>query len=147
MSKCKTPFQTLCYGINEDLVAQWCRVDLETARLYKSGGSSPCAAELELFLLNLNGRIVPTEWHGFSVRGAFMWDPYGKAFTHGQLRAYELALQMLCELARKDTNRTPALDDLFRFTADPKLHTDSRVKVIGYDPPKIERFASKRRRR
>ena len=78
MSKCKTQFQTLCYRISEDLVAQWCQVELETARLYKSGVRSPCPAELELFLLNLDGRIVPSEWKGFSFRGALMWDRYGR---------------------------------------------------------------------
>jgi hypothetical protein len=114
LAKLRTKFQELCYGYPIDLIAQWCCVDLKTARHYKAGTRRPGKAALTLFALNRDGSILPAEWHGFSFRGSTMWDAYGKPLTHGVLRSYQLALQMMREWARGDATPTalPLLADL-----------------------------------
>jgi hypothetical protein len=109
----RTHFQQLCEGYSPDLIADWCGVDYSSAMQFKSGQRSPGAQALRLFLLNRDGRILGAEWEGFSVRGGTMWDPYGKPLTAGQLRAYEIALQMLRELMRGNALLNRELDALF----------------------------------
>jgi hypothetical protein len=108
----------MCYGYPVDLIAQWCCVDVQTARHYKAGTRRPGKASLTLFSLNRDGAILPAEWQGFSFRGATMWDPYGKPLTHGVLRSYQLALQIMGEWARGDSHRTRTLDEIFYASAD-----------------------------
>jgi hypothetical protein len=112
LAKLRTKFQELCYGYPIDLIAQWCCVDLKTARHYKAGTRRPGKAALTLFALNRDGAILPAEWQGFSFRGGTMWDPYGKPLTQGVLRAYQLGLQMMREWARGDADRTRTLDEI-----------------------------------
>lgn len=55
---------------------------------------------------------MPAEWKGFCYRGGHFWDPYGKSSTHGQLRAYELGLQLLRAFAYGDPDRLRRVDNL-----------------------------------
>jgi hypothetical protein len=112
LAQLRTKFQELCYGYPIDLIAQWCCVDLKTARHYKAGTRRPGKAALTLFALNRDGAILPAEWQGFSFRGGTMWDPYGKPLTQGVLRAYQLGLQLMREWARGDSARTRMLDEI-----------------------------------
>jgi hypothetical protein len=112
VGKPRTAFQELCYGIPVDLIAVWCCVDIQSARHYKAGTRSPGKPALELFRLNLDGRVLPAEWQGFSFRGGKMWDPYGKELSHSVLRAYPIALQLMREWARGNDARTRALDEI-----------------------------------
>ena len=96
-----------------DLIAQWCCVDLKTARHYKSGARAPGKSALVLFVLHANGLVLPAEWQGFSFRGGTLWDPSGRPLTHGMLRAYELGIQVMREWARGDDIRTRTLDEIF----------------------------------
>jgi len=112
LAKLRTKFQELCYGYPIDLIAQWCCVDLKTARHYKAGTRRPGRAALTLFALHLDGAILPAEWRGFSFRGGLMWDPYGKPLSHGVLRAYQLGVQLMREWARGDAERTRTLDEI-----------------------------------
>lgn len=84
--RARTAFQDLCYGIPELMIAKWCGVNIATAKRYKDGTRSSSSAVLELFRLNLEGRIVPPEWSGFCFQGGKMWDPDGREFNHAQLR-------------------------------------------------------------
>lgn len=113
----QTHFRELCEGYSPDLIADWCGVDYKSALQFKSGQRSPGAQALRLFLLNRDGRILGAEWEGFSIRGGTMWDPYGKPLTAGQLRAYEIALQMLRELMRGNPLLNRELDALFHQAA------------------------------
>ena len=122
-SKPKTAFQELCHGIPVETIARWCCVSLSIAQQFKSGTRAPSAPSLELFSLHLEERIVPPEWHGFTFRSGTMWDPSGKAFTHGQLRAYHTGLQLLREWARSDTQRTRAVDAFFRSASTQRVST------------------------
>jgi hypothetical protein len=112
VSKSKTYFQELCYGCNVDLIAEWCGVDIKTARHFKAGTRRPGRQAQELFLLHRDGRILPAEWEGFSFRGGRLFDPYGKELTHGILRAYPIALQLLRALARGNASATRDIDAL-----------------------------------
>jgi hypothetical protein len=123
LAKLRTKFQELCYGYPVDLIAEWCCVDLKTARHYKSGTRRPGKAALTLFALNRDGAILPAEWQGFSFRGGTMWDPYGRPLTHGLLRSYQLGLQMMREWARGDEHRTRAGFPLLGTTQFPRLKT------------------------
>jgi hypothetical protein len=112
--RAKTAFQGLSYGIPEFLIAKWCGVNIATAKRYKDGTRSPSSAALELFRLNFEGRIVPPEWSGFCFQNGRMWDPDGREFTHAQLRAYQIALHMLQELARGSPHLRNAVHALFQ---------------------------------
>jgi len=130
VSKRRTSFQDLCYGIPVDLIATWCCVDIQTARHYKAGTRSPGRPARELFTLQLNGRVVPEAWDGFSFRDGKMFDPYGKELSHGILRAYPIALQLMREWARDDNARTRALDELF-YTGQNALQFPSSLHAVG----------------
>jgi hypothetical protein len=112
-SQIKARFRDLCYGVPVALIADWLSVSKAVAAKYKSGDRVPSPAALELFELKLEGRIVPDEWRGFCFRGGRLWDPSGKAFSHGHLRAYELGLQLLSAFARGDAHRTRQVDGIF----------------------------------
>jgi hypothetical protein len=113
LAKIRTKFQELCYGFPIDLIADWCCVDLKTARHYKSGTRRPGKAAAMLFTLFSRGAVIPAQWEGFSFRGSRFFDPYGKELTAGQLRAYQVGLQMMREWARGDAQRTRYLDELY----------------------------------
>jgi hypothetical protein len=85
----------MCYGIPVELLAKWDCVRATVAAKYKKGTIVPSPAALELFKLNLEGRIVPEEWRGFVFRGGLLWDPSNRSFSHGHLRAYQLGMQLL----------------------------------------------------
>jgi hypothetical protein len=130
LAKLRTKFQELCYGIPIDLIAQWCCVDLKTARHYKSGTRSPGKSALVLFMLHRNGLVLPAEWQGFSFRDGTMWDPSGKPLTHGMLRAYELGIQLMREWARGNNRRTRTLDQIF-YAAAPGLASSAAWPASG----------------
>jgi hypothetical protein len=112
-SQIQKHFRELCYGIPIALIAEWCCVSTSVASKYKSGARVPSPATRELFMLKLEGRIVPDEWSGFCFRRGALFGPDGKAFTHGHLRAYELGMQLLRAFSRNDPGRTERVDSIF----------------------------------
>ena len=114
----KIVFRDLCYGIPVEVIAIWLQVSAAVALKYKNGSRVPCPAAVELFKLKLEGHVVPDEWHGFRFRGAQFFDPEGKTFSHGLLRAYGLGLQLLREFSRGSLHRTAQVDKIF---AEPDL--------------------------
>ena len=71
--------------------------------------------------------MVPDEWRRFCFRRGRLWDPSGKAFNHGHLRAYEIGLQLLSALARCGA-------DILIYDLQ-KLHYDRRAYEIVRDMP------------
>jgi hypothetical protein len=112
-SSLKRQFTDLCYRVPVALIAEWLSVSTSVATQYKNGKRVPSPAAFELFKLKLEGRVVPDEWEGFCFRGGRLWDPSGKPFNHGHLRAYELGLQLLSAFARGDAHRTRQVDGIF----------------------------------
>jgi hypothetical protein len=98
----KTPALTAFYGYPAAEIANWCRVSLLTARLYKSGIRKPSRAAFRLFVLHRDGRALGDGWAGWSVRGQLLIDPDGNATTQGQLRAYYFVYQLAAEYGRRD---------------------------------------------
>lgn len=109
----RTAFQELSYGVPVEVIARWLGVSVAVASKYKNGLHFPRAAELELFKLKLEGRIVPDEWDGFSFRGTQLFGPDGKAFSHGHLRAYELGMQLMREFARGNPQRMHQINRIY----------------------------------
>ena len=69
---------TAFYGYPAEIVARWCAVSLDTAKLYGD------------------------EWHGWAAREGKLIDPEGNSTTQAQLRAYWIVMQYAAELARRD---------------------------------------------
>lgn len=132
MSSKTASFKSLLYGVPVAVIAEWCCVSTAVASKYKEGVRSPSPAAQRLFALHLEGRVVPDEWQGFCFRGGQFWDPYGKAFTHGQLRAYEIGLQLLRAFAYGDPDRLKRVEELFLISEQNKLLAYPQVR--GADP-------------
>jgi hypothetical protein len=115
-SQIKTRFTDLCYGVPVALIVDWLSVSPAVAAKYKSGARAPSPAAVELFKLKLEGRVVPDQWEGFCFRDGRLWDPSGKAFSHGHLRAYELGMQLLRAFSCGDPDRTHRVDGIFGLT-------------------------------
>ena len=90
----------LFYGYPAELIARWCGVSVQTAKLYKSGARKPSRQVLKIFVLHRDGRVLGPEWREWSVRGDKLVSPEGQESTHGQLNAYWLVMQLARELAR-----------------------------------------------
>jgi hypothetical protein len=59
-----------------------------------------------------------------------MYDPSGKEFTHGLLRAYHAALQLLCEWARSDGERSRTVNDLLRQVPREQLSAQRAQQLL-----------------
>jgi hypothetical protein len=123
LTQIKTRFTDLCYGVPVALIAEWLSVSTAVAAKYKSGCRVPSPAAVELFKLKLEGRVVPDEWQGFCFRGGRLWDPSGKAFNHGHLRAYELGMQLLRAFALGDQHRTYQVDAVLTSSGASQLRS------------------------
>jgi hypothetical protein len=144
-SSLNSQFTDLCYGVPVALIGQWLSVSTSVATKYKHGRRAPSPAAVELFKLKLEGRVVPDEWEGFCFRGGKLWDTNGKAFGHGHLRAYELAMQLLRAFSRDELKRTGRVDGIFSTAglnqlgrtpiSRPQIASDSKVGV--HTPPRV----------
>jgi hypothetical protein len=101
---------TAFYGYPAEIVARWCAVSLDTAKLYKAGKRKPSRQSLKLFALHRDGYVLGEEWCGWAAREGKLIDPEGNSTTQAQLRAYWIVMQYAAELARRD----PADYDLFQ---------------------------------
>jgi hypothetical protein len=115
----RTAFQEISYGVPVMVIAKFCEVSESVAEKYKTGRAAPSRAATRLFELYIAGRIVPEEWEGFHFHSGKLWDPHGRELTHGQLRAYEIGLQLLREFARGSQERMVLVDNLFKVAAPP----------------------------
>jgi hypothetical protein len=93
---------TAFYGYPPELVALWCAVSLDTAKLYKAGKRKPSRQALKLFALHRDGQVLGGEWRGWAARDGKLIDPEGNSTSQAQLRAYWIVMQYAAELARRD---------------------------------------------
>jgi hypothetical protein len=140
-------FKNLCYGIPVDLIATWCAVDIQTARHWKSGSRVPGRGSYKLFVLHLDGRILPADWDGYSFRDGLMWDPFGKSFTRKSLNLYSVAWQIFREWTRDDAERRATLDDIMGAAMDVKALGAAKASNASDAAPEPKASALVRHRR
>jgi hypothetical protein len=112
-SKLSKPL-TIFYGYPDELIARWCGVSVQTARLYKSGARKPSRQSLRLFSLHRDGRVLGPEWREWAIRKNKLVSPEGQETTHEQLNAYWLVMQLARELASKDPDTRKEFERLLR---------------------------------
>jgi hypothetical protein len=105
---------TAFYGYPAELVARWCAVSVDTAKLYKAGKRKPSRQSLKLFALHRDGHILGEEWRGWCAREGKLTDPEGNSTSQTQLRAYWIIIQYAAELARRDPEEQERFYTLLR---------------------------------
>lgn len=95
-----------------ELIAQWCRVTVETAQSWKTGKRTPSPAALALFCLYRDRKVLGPDWDGWIVKGNRLVDPEGNETTQGQLRAYYFVYQLARELGKRDPAALERLSQL-----------------------------------
>jgi hypothetical protein len=105
---------TAFYGYPADIVARWCAVSLDTAKLYKAGKRKPSRQSLKLFALHRDGYVLDEAWKGWCARGGKLTDPEGNSTTQTQLRAYWIVMQYAAELAARDPDERERFYTLLR---------------------------------
>ena len=85
------------YGYPEELIAEWCCVSVQTARLYKTGRRRPSKRVLKLFRLYRERRVLTDEWGGHKVIGDRLYAPNGVHFEPSHLVLWGLVRQALRE--------------------------------------------------
>jgi hypothetical protein len=93
---------SIFYGYPAELIAQWCGVTLDTAKLYKSGRRKASRAVLRLFTLHRDGRVLGEAWRGWVASTDTISDPDGNVTSMRQLRAYFCVMQFAAALAAQD---------------------------------------------
>lgn len=101
---------TIFHGYPAELIAEWCGITLDTARLYKAGQRKPSRTVLRLFTLHRDGRVLGPAWEGWVADRDTITDPDGNTTTVRQLGAYAFVMQLAAALAAKD----PVAADEFR---------------------------------
>jgi hypothetical protein len=93
---------SIFYGYSAELIARWCGVTVETARLYKAGSRKASRAVLRLFVLHRDGRVLGEGWEGWQSRAGTIVDPDGNATSARQLMTYFYVMQFAAALAAQD---------------------------------------------
>lgn len=104
------------FGYSAKQIADWCAVDLETAMRWKREEAKPSPAELRLFELHRNRRILGDEWPaGWVVKRDVLVDPENNETTQGNLRAYALVYQHYRELMRGNDEAKQRFEEILRM--------------------------------
>lgn len=90
------------YGYPPELIAEWCLVELDTARRWKRFEATPSRQAMRLFELHRDRKILGAEWRGWIVKGDLLCDPENHETTQGQLRAYFHVYQLMHQLMREN---------------------------------------------
>ncbi|MGE0031673.1 MAG: hypothetical protein AB7T20_11185 [Steroidobacteraceae bacterium] len=92
--------RSVFYGYSAALIAEWCRVTLQTAQLLKKGMRKPSPTAVALFQLCADGRGLTPEFKGHTCsKGKLI--PNGRlGFTPAQIEAYELVYMIAMTHAR-----------------------------------------------
>jgi hypothetical protein len=93
---------SIFHGYPAELVAEWCGVTVDTAKLYKSGRRKASRAVLRLFTLHRDGRVLGAAWDGWTASRDTITDPDGNATSVRQLAAYFYVMQFAAALAARD---------------------------------------------
>ncbi len=102
----------LFYGHPDWVIAEVCRVHIQTARHWKSGIRKPGPSAMRLWELHAAERIVPDAWKGFGFRRDSLYDPEGHEITAQQLRAYPFVLQLANDFARQNPQAQSLIERL-----------------------------------
>jgi hypothetical protein len=101
-------------GYPPELIAQWCGVTVDTAKLYKSGARKASRAVLRLFVLHRDGRVLGEGWQGWQARAGTIADPDGNVTSARQLMNYFFVMQFAAALAAQDPRTVREWHDLLR---------------------------------
>jgi hypothetical protein len=104
----------LFYGYPPELIARWCGVSQRTALLYKTGVRKPSRQALRLFTLHRDGRVLTSAFRDWAVHNDKLVNPEGQEYTQGQLRAYQIVMQLARELASKDPKKLDEYYEILR---------------------------------
>jgi len=110
----------LFYSYPDWLIAEVCRVHIQTARHWKSGIRKPGPTALQLWSLYVQGRILPDEWQGWGVRKAMLCDPEGHEISQAQLRAWPFVWQLAAEYGKLNAGASELLSRLCARLEPPK---------------------------
>ena len=102
------------YGYPAELVAGWCAVSLNTAKLYKAGKRKPSVQALRLFTLHRDNLILNSEWRGWKVVDGSLIDPSGNSFTQSTLLGYRMILQWVSAVAARQPDTKLAYYELLK---------------------------------
>lgn len=93
---------SIFYGYPPELIARWCGVTVDSAKLYKSGARRASRAVLRLFTLHRDGRVLGDGWEGWQARAGTIAGPDGNVISERQLIAYFYVMQFAAALAARD---------------------------------------------
>jgi hypothetical protein len=93
---------SIFYGYPPELIARWCGVTLDTAKLYKSGARKASRAVLRLFVLHRDGRVLGDGWEGWIAGVGTIADRDGNVTSARQLTNYFNVMQFAAALAAQD---------------------------------------------
>lgn len=103
------------YGYSAERLAEWCCVEVETARRWKRAEASPSPQAQRLFELHRDWHVMSSPaWAGWRVKGDVLVDPEGNETTQGQLRAYSLVYQLARELMRDNEAAKARFQEIMR---------------------------------
>jgi hypothetical protein len=105
---------SIFYGYPPELIARWCGVTLDTAKLYKSGSRKASRAVLRLFTLHRDGRVLGAGWEGWRASEATIADPDGNVTSARQLMNYFFVMQFAAALAAQDPRTVREWHDLLK---------------------------------
>jgi hypothetical protein len=89
-------------GYPAELIAQWCGITVDTAKLYKSGHRKASRTVLRLFTLHRDGRVLGVGWEGWRAAPGAITDPDGNTTSARQLANYFFIMQFAAALAARD---------------------------------------------
>ncbi len=105
---------SIFHGYPPELIAQWCGVTVDTAKLYKAGSRKASRAVLRLFVLHRDGRVLGEGWRGWCARADTIADPDGNVTSARQLVAYFYVMQFAAALAARDPRLEREWHDLLK---------------------------------
>lgn len=105
---------SIFHGYPPELIARWCGVTVDTAKLYKAGSRKASRAVLRLFVLHRDGRVLGEGWEGWHAHGGTIADPDGNVTSARQLMNYFFVMQFAAALAARDPRTVREWHDLLR---------------------------------
>jgi hypothetical protein len=96
------------YGRNPEEISRLCRVDISTARRWKSGAK--CPPQSALLIINGDLGLFDRAWRGWSIQDGKLISQEGWAATPGDVLAIQLT-QMQLATYRAELRQIKALPD------------------------------------
>jgi hypothetical protein len=105
---------SIFHGYPAELIAAWCGVTVDTAKLYKSGARKASRAVLRLFVLHRDRRVLGAGWEGWHCDGGTISDPDGNVTSARQLANYFYVMQFAAALAVRDPSTVREWHELLK---------------------------------